>query len=240
MTIWIVTSICILLISITALVKVKAFFGKVFLIILGLVALIGAFLAHDQYEALQATSAVAARPTSAASSGDTADSLTAAIAAQQHTLDSVNILFAQTSTRLSALTRKYDSLARANDKLKGGAKSSVGNLLSGLSPRLGARLGESIPMADGGYQRVDIFSGMSPGDIRDLSIHIKFDNRFDMLMIKQDGPGSFAGACTEVDTVYSSAFFDYQCDLLANGTGIVVTTLSEFPLEIVDIDIQPK
>ena len=237
MIIWIVTSICILLVTITALVKVKAFFGKVFLIILGLVGLIGAFLAHDQYQALEATAMVTPPPTPHPVA---TDSLSATIAAQQHTLDSVNMLFAQTSTRLSTMSRKYDSLARANDKLKNGGKSKPSGLLAGLSPRLGARLGESIPMAEGGFQRIDIFSGMSPGDIRDVSIHIKFDNRFDMLVIKQDGPGSFAGACPEVDTVYSSSTFDYHCDLLDNGTGIVVSTLSELPLQIVEIDIQPK
>ncbi len=238
MIIWIVTSICILLVTITALVKVKAFFGKVFLIILGLVALIGAFLAHDQYDALMATAAVASPP----AASPTADSLATAIANQRHQLDSLNVLYGQMNTRLSAITHKHDSLKKVTDKLASRTKTSKGQLSpgSGSSPRLGARLGESIPLAEGGFQRIDIFSGMSPGDIRNASIHIRFDKRFDMLVIKQDGPGSVAGACPEVDSVYSASTFDYECDLLANGTGIVVTTLSEIPLTIVDIDIQPK
>jgi len=239
MIIWIVTSICILLITITALVKVKAFFGKVFLIILGMVGLIGSFLAHDRYEALMATTGFPGSPTETASTSSPSDTLTAAIAAQRHELDSLNVLYGQTNTRLTAMTRKYDSLSKVTDKLKSGTKSST-DRIAGSPPRLGARLGESIPLAEGGFQRIDIFSGMAPGDIRNVSIHIRFDKRFDMLIIKQDGPGSIAGACPEVDSVYTAATFDYKCDLLANGTGIVVTTLSEFPLQIVEIDIQPK
>lgn len=62
MAIWIVTSICILLITITALVKVKAFFGKVFVIILGLAGLAGSYLAHDRYESLMTTLVSAITP----------------------------------------------------------------------------------------------------------------------------------------------------------------------------------
>ena len=242
MVIWIVTSICILLVTITALVKVKAFFGKVFLIILGLLGLIGAFLAHDQYDALMATSAITAPPIAKAAASPASDSLSQAITAQRHQLDSLTVAYNQMNTRLAAITHKHDSLKKVTDKLASRAKSPVNQSSpsSGSSPRLGARLGESIPVAEGGYQRIDIFSGMSPGNIRNASIHVRYNNRFAMLVIRQDGPGSVTGACPEVDSVYSASSYDYACDLLANGTGIVVTTMSEMPLQIVEIEIQPK
>lgn len=138
--------------------------------------------------------------------------------------------------------RRRDSITAATNRINGSTTNPKPAITASPSPtKLGARLGESIRMPDGKFRRIDVFRGISPGDIKNVSIHMQFDNRFDGLVISQEGPDGIArGDCPRVDTVYSSAFFDYKCDLLSNGSGIVVTTFSEFPLKIEDISIQPK
>lgn len=232
---WLLTSVSILIITVIKLLKQQKWVIKVLLIILCFIGLVGAYMAYrDNQRFSEQLGKIDSVEGKVDSLLIVRDNLASEVANMRHGIDTLVARRDSIDTQIQSLSVQHDSLMAINDSLM-----KIGQ--THLKGELEAIWGESKLIETSLYERIDKFRSRWAQDLQDVSISLWFDYQFVRVKIVQRTSGGILNVtCPSVDTISSSKYLRYPCEFLAKGNSIEITTYSEIPIEIVDVDLKPQ